>query len=175
MLYFCRIKAHVPISHPLFEALRRPSQIWTFYWRFFNTESSFFFFTSERPWCFYYFSFRADPGSKVSRLPPDYPSHPSPKPLLSLQEHVQCVRSGVWKISRIKKNLGGNQWKASMFLPSYDLCARLWWEMCALLVVDDVSPQVTIQTYDMDENALIHLVTDTVVEMLYIDLVPVMK
>lgn len=42
--------------------------------------------------------------------------------------------------------------------------------MCTLLVqeVDDVSPQVTIQTYDMDENALIHLVTDTVVEMLYI-------
>lgn len=31
-------------------------------------------------------------------------------------------------------------------LPSNDLCARLWWEMCTLLVqeVDDVSPQVTM-------------------------------
>lgn len=36
--------------------------------------------------------------------------------------------------------------------------------------VDDGSPRVTVRTYDMDENGLVHLVTDTVVEMLYIHL-----
>lgn len=134
ILYFCRIGAHVPFSHPLFEALCQSLPIWIFYWGFSNTDSSFL--KLKWAWGFHYSIFRAGPGSKVAFG--DWT--PSPKSLLSLQEHIHCVQSCEnW--NRLKS---ARVWKPREHQASFKTWEEgiKWWPACFYQAMTCVSDHV---------------------------------